>query len=153
MTDGHSLFPNTNYKIICEEFVDAKHRCNFVNWEPTGNFSTIENFPEHLYGKIFSIIKNFLNIIQLWLVSLMPAVQDAGAVEGVDMGVGSPPQKDQVHYLVKVVKLGPARTSKEMSSPSDLAIKEKMETCYVPPRRSWHYILVPPMKMMHVRSA
>ncbi len=92
------------------------------------------------------------NYIQLWLVSLMPAVQDAGAVEGVDMGVGSLKELNQVHYLVKVVMSGPARTSKEMSSPSDLEIKEKMETCYIPPRRSWHCILAPTTEMMHVRS-
>ncbi len=61
----------------------------------------------------------------------MPAMQDAVVVEGVDVGVGSPKEINQVHYLVKVVKSGPARTSKEMSSPSDLAIKEKMETCYI----------------------
>ncbi len=73
----------------------------------------------------------------------MLAVQDAVVVEGVDVGVGSPKEMNQVHYLIKVVKLGPARTSKEMSSPSNLAIKEKMETCYVPPRRSWHCILAP----------
>jgi hypothetical protein len=24
-----------HYKIICEDFVDAKHGCNFVNWEST----------------------------------------------------------------------------------------------------------------------
>jgi hypothetical protein len=59
----------------------------------------------------------------------MPAVQDAVVVEGVDVGVGSPNEMNLVHYLVKVVKSGPARTSKEMSSPSDLAIKEKMDTC------------------------
>jgi hypothetical protein len=53
----------------------------------------------------------------------MPAVQDVVAVEGVSMGVGSPKEKNQVNYLVKVVKLGPAKTLKEMSSPSDLAIK------------------------------
>ncbi len=36
---------------------------------------------------------------------------------------------------------------------SDLGITEKMVICYVPPRISWHYILlVPPMEMMHVRS-
>jgi hypothetical protein len=82
----------------------------------------------------------------------MPAVQDTVVVEGVGMGVGSPKEMNQVHYLVKVVKLGPARTSKEMSSPSDLVIKEKMETCYIPPRRSWHCILAP-TEMMHVRSS
>jgi hypothetical protein len=55
----------------------------------------------------------------------MPAMQDTVAVEGVDVGVGSPKEMNQVHYLVKLVKLGSARTSKEMSSPSDLAIKGK----------------------------
>ncbi len=34
----------------------------------------------------------------------MPAMQNAVAVEGVDMGVGSPKEMNQVHYLVKVVK-------------------------------------------------
>ncbi len=82
----------------------------------------------------------------------MPAVQDTVAVEGVGMGVGFPNEMNQVHYLVKVVKLGPARASKEMSSPLDLATKEKMETYHVPPRRSWHCILAPIMEMMHVRS-
>jgi hypothetical protein len=82
----------------------------------------------------------------------MPAVQDVVAVEGVDMGVSSPKEMNQLHYLVKVMKLGPARTSKEMSSPSDLTIKGKMETCYVPPRTSWHCILAPTKEMMHVRS-
>jgi hypothetical protein len=82
----------------------------------------------------------------------MPAMQDVVAVEGVDVGVGSPKEMNQVYYLVKVVKSGPARTLKKMSSTSDLAIKEKMETCYVPPRRSWHFILAPTMEMMHVRS-
>jgi hypothetical protein len=82
----------------------------------------------------------------------MPAMQDTVAVEWVGMGVGSPKEMNQVHYLVKVVKLGPARTSKEMSSPLDLAIKEKIETCYVPPRRSRHCILAPTTEMMHVRS-
>ena len=47
----------------------------------------------------------------------MPAMQDTVAVEGVGMGVGSPKEMNQVYYLVKVVKLGPARTLKEMSSP------------------------------------
>jgi hypothetical protein len=82
----------------------------------------------------------------------MPAMQDAVGVEGVGVEVGSPKEKKQVHYLVKVVKSGPARTSKEMFSPSDLAIKEKMETCYVPPRRNWHCKLAPTTEMMHVRS-
>jgi hypothetical protein len=56
VTDRHSLFSDTNCKIICEDFVDSKHGCNFVNWEPTGNFSTFKKFPEHHS-------KNFLNII------------------------------------------------------------------------------------------
>ncbi len=30
--------------------------------------------------------------------------------------------------------------------------KRKDVICNVPPRRSWHYILIPPMEMMHVRS-
>jgi hypothetical protein len=62
------------------------------------------------------------NIIRLWLVSLMLAVQDVVVVEGVGVGLGSPNEMNQVHYLLKVVKLGPARTSKEMSSTSDPAI-------------------------------
>ncbi len=45
-----------------------------------------------------------------WLVSLMPAVQDAVAVEGVAMGASSPSKMSQGHYLVKVVKLGHVRT-------------------------------------------
>jgi hypothetical protein len=94
---------------------------------------------------------NITNYIS-WLVSLMLAVQDTVAVEGVAVGASSPSNMSQGHYLVKVVKLGPVRTYKEMFLPSDLGTKEKMVICYVPPRRSWHYILVPPMKMMHVRS-
>ncbi len=78
----------------------------------------------------------------------MLAVQNMVVVEGVDMGVGSLKEMNQIYYLVKMVKLGPARTSKEMSSASDLAIKKKMETCYVPPRRGWHCILAPTMEMM-----
>jgi hypothetical protein len=45
----------------------------------------------------------------LWLVSLMPAVQDVVAMEGVAMGASSPSKTSQAHYLVKVVRLGPAR--------------------------------------------
>jgi hypothetical protein len=44
VTDGHSLVPNTNYKIICEDFVDAKRRCNFVNWESTVTIFKIRIF-------------------------------------------------------------------------------------------------------------
>jgi hypothetical protein len=81
-----------------------------------------------------------------WLVSLMPAVQDAVAVEGVGVGVDSPSETSQEHYyLARVVKLGPARTSKAMYLPSDLATKEKMVTCYAHPRRSWPFILEPTM--------
>ncbi len=46
----------------------------------------------------------------LWLFSLMPAMQDAVAVEGVAVGTSSPSKTSQAHYLVKVVRLGPART-------------------------------------------
>ncbi len=45
----------------------------------------------------------------LWLVSLMPAMQGAVAVEGVGIGASSPSKTSQAHYLVKVVRLGPAR--------------------------------------------
>jgi hypothetical protein len=83
----------------------------------------------------------------------MSAVQDAVAVEGVGMGVDSPSKTSQEHYLARVVKLGPARTSKAMYSPSDLVTKEKMVTCYAQTRRSWLFILEPTMGMMHVRVA
>jgi hypothetical protein len=46
----------------------------------------------------------------LWFVSLMLAMQDAVVVEGVAMGASSPSKTSQAHYLVKVVRLGPART-------------------------------------------
>jgi hypothetical protein len=62
-------------------------------------------------------------------------------VEGVGMGVDSPSKMSQEHYLATVVKLGPARTSKGMYLPSNLATKEKMVTCYAHPRRSWLFIL------------
>ena len=45
-----------------------------------------------------------------WLVSLIPAVQDVVAVEGVTVGKSSPSKLSQAHYLVKVVRLGPTRT-------------------------------------------
>ncbi len=35
MTDGNSLFPNTNCKIMSGDCVDAKCRCNLVKWEST----------------------------------------------------------------------------------------------------------------------
>jgi hypothetical protein len=87
-----------------------------------------------------------------WLVNLKPAVEDAVAVEGVGVGVDSPSEMSQDHYLARVVKLGPVRTSKEMCLPSDLATKEKMVTCYAHLRRSWLCILEPTLEMMHVRS-
>ncbi len=87
-----------------------------------------------------------------WLVSLMLAVEDAVAVEGVGMGVDSPRETSQEHYLPRVVKLGPARTLKIMYLPLDLAKKEKTVTCYAHPRRSWLFILEPTMGMKHVRS-
>ena len=65
-----------------------------------------------------------------WLVNLKPAVEDAVAVVEVDVGVDSPSEMSQDHYLARVVKLGHARTSKGMCLPSDLATKEKMVTCY-----------------------
>ncbi len=83
----------------------------------------------------------------------MLAVQDVVVVEGMAVGASSSSKMSQGHYLVTVVKLGPVRTyHKEMSLPSDLGIKEKMVICYVPPLISLHYILVPPMETMHVRS-
>ncbi len=60
-----------------------------------------------------------------WLVILKPAMEDAVAVEGVDVGVDSPSEMSQDHYLARVVKLGHVRTSKEMCLPSDLATKER----------------------------
>ena len=87
-----------------------------------------------------------------WLVSLMPAVQDTVAVEGVGVGIDSPSKTSQEHYLARVVKLGPARTLKAMYLPSDLATKETMVSCYAHHRRSWLFILEPTMGMMHVRS-
>jgi hypothetical protein len=57
----------------------------------------------------------------------MPAVQDAVAVEGVGVGVDSPSETSQEHYLARVVKLGPTRTSKAMYLPSDLATKKKWQ--------------------------
>ncbi len=59
----------------------------------------------------------------------MPAMQEAVAVEGVDMGVGSLKEKNQVHYLIKVVKSGPARTLEVISLPSALATRARMEIC------------------------
>ena len=50
----------------------------------------------------------------LWLVNLKPAMEDAVAVEGVGVGVDSPSEMSQDHYLERVVKLGPVKTSKEM---------------------------------------
>ena len=49
--------------------------------------------------------------IRLWLVSLMPAVQDVVVVEGVDMGAGSQKEMSQVHYLIKV---GEVRACKDL---------------------------------------
>ena len=60
-----------------------------------------------------------------WLVNLKPAVEDAVAVEGVGVGVDSPSEMSQDHYLTKVVKLEPVRTSKGMCLPSDLATRKR----------------------------
>ena len=70
----------------------------------------------------------------------------------MDAGGDSPSETSQVHYQERLVKSGPARTSKAMSLPSDPVTKEKMETCCVPPRRSWHCISVLTMEMIRVRS-
>ncbi len=40
----------------------------------------------------------------------MPAMQDMVAVEGVAVGASFPSKRSQADYLVKVVRLGPART-------------------------------------------
>ncbi len=87
-----------------------------------------------------------------WLANLKPAVEDVVAVEGVGVGVDSPSEMSQDHYLTRVVKLGPVRTSKEICLPSDLATKEKMVTCYAHLRKSWLFILEPILEMTHVRS-
>ena len=60
-----------------------------------------------------------------WLDNLKPAVEDAVAVEGVGVGADSPSEMSQDHYLARVVKLGPVRTSKEMCLPSDLQQRER----------------------------
>ena len=82
-----------------------------------------------------------------WLVNLKPAVEDAVAVVEVDVGVDSPSEMSQDHYLARVVKSGPVRTSKEMCFPSDLATKENMVTCYAHLRRSWLFILEPTLEI------
>jgi hypothetical protein len=64
----------------------------------------------------------------LWFVNHKPEVEVAVAMEGVGVGVDSPSKMSQDHYLARVVKLEPVRTSKEMCLPSDLATKEKMVT-------------------------
>ncbi len=99
----------------------------------------------------YGVVCNVTSYIS-WLVSLMLTVQDAVAVEGVAVGASSPSKMSQGHYLVKMMKLGPVRTYKEMILPLDLGTKVKMVICYIPSRISWHYVLVPPMEMMHVRS-
>ena len=65
------------------------------------------------------------------------------AVEGVGMGVDSPSEISQEHYLARVGKLGLVRTSKVMCLPLALATKEKLVTCYTPPRRSLLFISEP----------
>ncbi len=51
-----------------------------------------------------------ITIKLLWLVSLMPAVQDTVAVEGVGVEASFPSKTSQAHYLIKVVRLRLART-------------------------------------------
>ena len=68
------------------------------------------------------------------------------AVEGVGMGVDSPSEISQEHYLAsKSGEVGLVRTSKVMCLPLALATKEKLVTCYTPPRRSLLFILEPTM--------
>jgi hypothetical protein len=40
----------------------------------------------------------------LWLVNLKPAEEDALAVDRVDVGVDSPSEMSQDHYLARLVK-------------------------------------------------
>ena len=42
-----------------------------------------------------------------WLLNLKPAVEDTVAGEGVGMGVDSPSEMSQDHYLARVVMLVP----------------------------------------------
>ena len=53
----------------------------------------------------------------LYLVNLKPAVEDALVMEGVGLGVDSPREMSQEHFLARVVKLGPVRTLKEICLP------------------------------------
>ncbi len=63
---------------------------------------------------------------QRWTAKVLttPAAPEKGVLEGVGVGADSPSEMSQDHYLARVVKLGPVRTSKEMCLPSDLATKE-----------------------------
>jgi hypothetical protein len=59
--------------------------------------------------RLYRIDCNITSYI-LRLVSIMPAIQDAMAAEGMAMGASFPSEISQGHYLVKVVRLGPVRT-------------------------------------------
>jgi hypothetical protein len=56
-----------------------------------------------------------------------------------DAGGDSPSVKRHQHH-VRRVKSGPVRTLMVTFLPSDQATKGKMATCFVPPKRNWHYI-------------
>jgi hypothetical protein len=62
----------------------------------------------------------------------MPTVQDEVAVEGVAVGASSPSKMSQGHYLVKVVKLGPARNLKEMCLLLEECARANPDTCIRP---------------------
>jgi hypothetical protein len=118
------------------------------------SYGSDSNVTSYIFGSAKLLIVTCQVTSLQWLVNLnlKPAVEDTVAVEGVVVGVDSTSKMSQDHYLARVVKLGPVRTSKEMCLPSDLATKEKMVTCYALPRRSWPYTLVLAVVMMHVRS-
>jgi len=48
-----------------------------------------------------------------WLVNLKPAVEDAAAMEGVGVGVDSPSEMSQDHYLARVVTIGSGNKGKD----------------------------------------
>jgi hypothetical protein len=64
------------------------------------------------YSSLIQLYRVDCNVLSyiLWLVSLMPAIQDAVTVERVAVGASSPSKTSQAQYLVKVVRLGPTRT-------------------------------------------
>ena len=55
-------------------------------------------------------------------------------------------------HHVRLVKLGPVRTSTVTFLPLDQATKGKMATCFGPPKRNWHCTSVPITETTHARS-